>query len=610
MALAPQAAPAVPTPDVRHAQFVGLETCAECHADKAAGFTTTGHYLAMRLPEPRLLEQALATAGPTMVTRSEKLVYEFTRQSDQFAWTSVDTVDGPLNKRSEPVALVMGSNKMGLAFFYRQGTALFQMPVMYAACIDKWSNPPGYLDTWARWDRSIDARCLECHSTYFEQIRGSQNCYYPETAILSITCEKCHGPGSAHVAHHREVPDAESGAHIVNPARLSRARQLDVCAQCHGEVGQSLQPEFSYLPGEPLEQYMAFTGDEEHSNKVHTVNQTARLAKSACFQHSEMNCATCHDPHADERGNVALFSGRCLECHQVAQCGVSARLGDSIARNCVDCHMPIQDDQSLPMYNLVGDKMRLLQLRDHFVAVYPRESQAVEAAWNSPEMQLDPLERSYRLARQRIAEAGSQRAADLLAAGDRPQAEWVWRQTIAMVPHELLPRTRYAQYLNEQGRFGDAAAALEPLAEAAATDAGAVEAWGWALTGTQQTARAVAAYRQAVEQGMATPATRLRLAWLLATDADDALRNGAEALALVEPLLKADSNSWALLDTQAAALAELGRFDEAVAAAEAARQMAVAQQRADLVAESEERLKQFREGKPHRRRNLRAGDVK
>ena len=57
------------------------------------------------------------------------------------------------------------------------------------------------------------------------------------------------------------------------------------------------------------------------------------------------------------------------------------------------------------------------------------------------------------------------------------------------------------------------------------------------------------------------------LAWLLATCPDGNVRNGAEALALVEPLVRrARRTEPAVLDTLAAALAETGRFTEATTA--------------------------------------------
>lgn len=70
-------------------------------------------------------------------------------------------------------------------------------------------------------------------------------------------------------------------------------------------------------------------------------------------------------------------------------------------------------------------------------------------------------------------------------------------------------------------------------------------------------------------------ATQLELAWLLATSPTDALRNGSEALRIVEWLRsQSPKESPSLLLAQAAAYAELNRFAEATATATQARELA------------------------------------
>lgn len=61
------------------------------------------------------------------------------------------------------------------------------------------------------------------------------------------------------------------------------------------------------------------------------------------------------------------------------------------------------------------------------------------------------------------------------------------------------------------------------------------------------------------------------LAWLLATCPDDTVRHGAEALSLIQPLVRQTKRQQpALLDTLAAALAETGEFTDATSAMEEA----------------------------------------
>ncbi|MBL9200118.1 MAG: hypothetical protein JNL39_06405 [Opitutaceae bacterium] len=64
--------------------------------------------------------------------------------------------------------------------------------------------------------------------------------------------------------------------------------------------------------------------------------------------------------------------------------------------------------------------------------------------------------------------------------------------------------------------------------------------------------------------------TEVTVAWILSTTRDDALRDAHAALALIEPIARRTPSDPTVLSALAAALAELGRWPEAVAAAERA----------------------------------------
>lgn len=84
------------------------------------------------------------------------------------------------------------------------------------------------------------------------------------------------------------------------------------------------------------------------------------------------------------------------------------------------------------------------------------------------------------------------------------------------------------------------------------------------------TAQAIRLYRLGLQLPVFYPVTANNLAWLLSTSKDIALRNGPEALALAQRIVAIDPNAPSFLDVLGAALAENGRYDEAVAAGERA----------------------------------------
>ena len=112
-------------------------------------------------------------------------------------------------------------------------------------------------------------------------------------------------------------------------------------------------------------------------------------------------------------------------------------------------------------------------------------------------------------------------------------------------------------------------------------------------------ARAAAWFRRALALAP-DPAAANTLAWILATTADRALRDGRAALALVEPLVEAGAADAAVLSTYAAACAEISRWPAAVAAAE--RALAAARAQRDTAAEPLllRRLESYRAGRPWR----------
>ena len=92
-----------------------------------------------------------------------------------------------------------------------------------------------------------------------------------------------------------------------------------------------------------------------------------------------------------------------------------------------------------------------------------------------------------------------------------------------------------------------------------------------------------------------------RLAWILATSSDAGLRDGDEAVDIAAHLVaRARERLPEALVTQAAALAEAGRFDEAITAARRAAELAGERQDAGLVAQIRDHLRLYEARSPLR----------
>jgi tetratricopeptide (TPR) repeat protein len=148
------------------------------------------------------------------------------------------------------------------------------------------------------------------------------------------------------------------------------------------------------------------------------------------------------------------------------------------------------------------------------------------------------------------------------------------------------------------------AEAIPHLERALQISPGLVEAryyLGAALMKNGQKAQALAQWRQVLRQAPDNLRVLNDTAWVLATCADAALRNGTEAVTLAEHAVDLTSGrDPALLATLAAAYAEAGRFDRAVELEKRATDLATQQGNAPLAATLRTRLTQLQAKTPIR----------
>lgn len=355
---------------VRTATAVGDSTCLSCHQDKAS-YETTAHRTTTQLPTAASLVGSFAGGQNELRTTNDALRFRMHADSMGFYQTAIFGHPPDTTTRTERIDIVAGSGRKGQSFLYLKNSRLFQLPVSSWKNPDVWINSPGpvYVDGVANFSRGVAPRCFECHATWIESVPDLrvENRYNVSNAILGITCERCHGAGGEHVAGERSILHAFRRVAIVNPARLSRERQMDTCAQCHGGLGEPRVPSFTYVSGQRLSDYIALpaaagdTAVDVHGNKV------GLLSQSACYLKSQMTCLTCHDVHRQQR-DASAFNGKCLACHEAKNCGAFASHGPSIAGRCVECHMPMEASR-LIVSSLDGKKEQAI-IRTHRIQVY------------------------------------------------------------------------------------------------------------------------------------------------------------------------------------------------------------------------------------------------
>jgi tetratricopeptide (TPR) repeat protein len=266
----------------------------------------------------------------------------------------LDSAGREVNVIEKEVHFVLGSGNHARTYLHQTPAGhLVQLPAgWYAENGGFWGMNPGYdRSDHFNFRRKIDQECFFCHNAYpqFEKqpAADSRELVLKGPVPEGIDCQRCHGPGRAHSEAARAAqPSAIIKTAILNPARLSRVRQLEVCFQCHLESTSRLLPYsirrygrgfFSYRPGEPLENYILHFDravDTAADDRFEIAHAAYRLMKSACFQKSDsLTCTTCHNPHEALHGEAGVrhYLLACQRCHAQAH---------RRSENCLECHMP------------------------------------------------------------------------------------------------------------------------------------------------------------------------------------------------------------------------------------------------------------------------------
>jgi len=360
--------------------FAGDAACVACHKDVAQSYSHTAHHRTSQLPTPisvlgnfRSGENVLTIVDPADSARPA-LRFVMQDRKDGFFETAETGWDSQLFRRTERIDVVTGSGTRGQTYLYWRGNRLFELPVSYWADGRKWINSPGYVNGTAEFSRPVNPACLECHATYIRPLSNDPNTnrYDRSTFVPGPSCETCHGPGAEHAriekAHRPGSSSPPSG--ILNPAKFSRDRKIDLCAECHNGIQRTpLAPAFSYVPGQPLSDYYKQLAPADVAHPDVHGNQVGLLQRSRCYISSKtMTCTTCHDVHAAER-TAESYSEKCLTCHTWQSCKLSAKLGQKIVNDCINCHMPVE--QTNVIVSQTANDVVHAHMRNHWIKIYP-----------------------------------------------------------------------------------------------------------------------------------------------------------------------------------------------------------------------------------------------
>jgi hypothetical protein len=362
--------------------YVGMAVCASCHKNVHDTYIHTG--MGRSFDHAIWQKTAAKFDAHALVYDTARNFYYFPFFRDstffvlEYRLENGDTV----HRRLEKISYIVGSGQHTNSHIIDINGYAYQAPVTYYTQEGRWDMAPGFRGYNTRFGRILTEECITCHNNYPTLQPGSLNKF--TDMPRGIECERCHGPGELHARKMlagQTVDTAKMADYtIVNPRRLTRDLQMDLCQRCHLQ-GVAVLNEgktfFDFKPGIKLSEVMnvflpRYTNSHE---KFIMASQADRLRMSKCFMQSEnLTCLTCHHPHRSvEITPASQYNQACLSCHKHRPQSVcSAPQPERQAQGdvCWKCHMPMSGSTDIPH----------VRITDHRISV----SRQQQAAAGSP----------------------------------------------------------------------------------------------------------------------------------------------------------------------------------------------------------------------------------
>ena len=340
-------------------KYVGMNECKACHYEIYESYIQTGMgksfssalKVSSSLPEsPSLVYDSIKDLSYLPFWKNDSLWIK------EFRISKGDTV----HKIDKKIDYIIGSGHHTNSHLFEINGYLHQIPYTYYAQDGISDLPPGYENgNNTRFAREINMECISCHNAYPNHTKGSNNNY--QSIPEGIDCERCHGPGEIHVLEKSLGIIIDTSKYIdytiVNPSKLDKNLQFDVCQRCHLQGTAVLAENKSFTdfkPGMELNKFIdVYLPKYKDDNSFIMASHVERLKQSACFKNSDMTCLNCHNPHKSVKSISAnYFDKKCMDCHNVCD-------DEKNVSNCASCHMPSSSSSDIPHVTITDHKIAI-----------------------------------------------------------------------------------------------------------------------------------------------------------------------------------------------------------------------------------------------------------
>ena len=318
------------------ADFVGNKACGACHAAIYRSYLKTP----MAQSSGKVSAQNQHETFDHAEFRDNRGAFSYKVAPDYRVEFSQQGATQPI-AGARALSYFIGSGAAARTFLIDDGGFLFESPATYYRQSASWKASPGFESVdYPYLTRPVVPGCLQCHASGIQPDGQTLNGYAMAPFLENgVACERCHGPGSDHVAN---------GAPMANPAKLAPAARDSICAQCHlsGEVrvAKPGKDNSAFAPGSLLADDLTVFVRAGSPSDLRVTSHVENLAQSACKRASaeKLWCGTCHDPHTapEPAQKAAYYRAKCLSCHQTQDCRAAKEVRSANGDSCTACHMP------------------------------------------------------------------------------------------------------------------------------------------------------------------------------------------------------------------------------------------------------------------------------
>jgi predicted CXXCH cytochrome family protein len=335
-----------------NAQYVGGQTCAECHQPEFKLWHGSHHDRAMEIATE---ETVLGDFNDTTFERLGVTTHFFRRDGKFMVNT-----EGPDGENHDyEIKYTFGIDPLQQYMVEFPKGRVQVLRVSWDTHRNRWFEvtPPDAPNErlaptdplhWTGVAQNWNTTCAECHSTNLEKNYDfATDTFHTTFSEIDVSCEECHGPGSVHVAlAQRWSPlwDRNVGYGLANLKSADTRVQIETCAKCHSRR-HMIHADFR--PGRPLLDY--YEPSLLSAGLYHDNGQILdEVYEYGSFLESKMHanrvrCTDCHNPHSLQ----LKFTGNqlCTQCHIAAKYDTIAHHHhpvESTGASCIACHMPMR----------------------------------------------------------------------------------------------------------------------------------------------------------------------------------------------------------------------------------------------------------------------------